>query len=105
MKNLDLNCIKEFYTKKKSCNAEENKINRKLYTEYQKLANKNLRPWISWNGKGKYYHTTRIQQDIVCVCTEKVEIVDDPDEILLKNNQSHFPVLPTKLIRFKNSFD
>ena len=34
MKNLDLNCIKECYTKKKSCNAEENKINRKLYTEY-----------------------------------------------------------------------
>ena len=56
---------KRYANHKKSFNAEKNKNDTKLSTEYWKLANKKLHPRFS-----------------LCL-HEKLEIVDDPEEILL----------------------
>ena len=75
---------KRYANHKKSFNAEKNKNDTKLSTEYWKLTNKNLHPTnILEYEKATISHTTPIQKDVVCVLHEKLEIVDDPEEILL----------------------
>ena len=43
---------KRYANHKKSFDAEKNKNDTKLSTEYWNLANKKLNPWISWSIKG-----------------------------------------------------
>ena len=78
---FNVSILKKSYTNhKKSFSTEKNKKNNaKLSTKYWKLANKKLHPRISWSKN----HTTPIQEDLVCVCTKKMEIGDDSDQILL----------------------
>ena len=64
-------------------NLEKNKNDSKLYTEYWKLANKELHPRISWSIKGNYKSYDPIQKDVICACTKKLETVGDPKEISL----------------------
>ena len=61
---------KRYANHKKSFNAEKNKNDAKLYTEYWKPPNKKLHPRISWSIKGNYNHITPIQKDVVYVCTK-----------------------------------
>ena len=68
---------------KKSFNAEKSKNDTKLSTEYWKLANKNLHPRISWSIKGNYKsYNPSLKRCSLCL-HEKLEIVDDPEDILL----------------------
>ena len=91
-KHINRNCIKESakllfkkrYTKhKKSFNAEKNKNDTKLSTEYWKLANNKLHPQISWSIKGNYKSYNPNSKRCSLCLHEKLEIVDDPKEILL----------------------
>ena len=66
-----------------SFNAEKNKNGTKLSTEYWKLANKNLHPRISWSIKGNYKSCNPNSKRCSLILHEKLEIVDDPEEILL----------------------
>ena len=68
---------------KKSFNAEKNKSDTKLSTEYWKLANKNLYPRMSWSIKGNYKSYNPNSKGCSLCLHEKLEIVDDPEEILL----------------------
>ena len=71
---------------KKSFNAEKNKNDTKLSTEYWKLANKNLHPPISWNIKGNYRSYNPNSKRCSLCLHVKLEIVDDPEEILLNKS-------------------
>ena len=62
---------KRYANHKKSFNSEKNKKDAKLSTEYWKLANEKLHPQIPWSIKGNIKDTTRIQKDVVCVCSKK----------------------------------
>ena len=55
----------------------------KLSTECWKLANKKLHPVISWSIKGKYNSYKPNSRRCSLCLYEKLEIVNDPDEILL----------------------
>ena len=70
--------------RKKSFNTEKDKNDTKLSTEYWKLANKKLHPGISWSIKDKYKSYNPNSRRCSLCLNEKLEIVDDPDEILLK---------------------
>ena len=92
-KHINRNCIKESakllfkkrYTKhKKSFNAEKNKNDTKLSTEYWKLANEKLHPRISSSIKGNYKSYNPDSKRCSLCFHEKLEIVDGPKEILLK---------------------
>ena len=52
-------------------------------TEYWKLANKNLLPRISWSIKGNYKSYNPNSKRCSLCLHKKLEIVDDPEEILL----------------------
>ena len=74
---------KRYANHKKSFNAENNKNDTKLSTEYWKLANKKLHPRISWSIKGNYKSCNPNSKRCSLCLHEKLEIVDDPEEILL----------------------
>ena len=74
---------KRYAIHKISFNAEKNKNGTKLSTEYWKLANKNLHPRISWSIKGNYKSCNPNSKRCSLILHEKLEIVDDPEEILL----------------------
>ena len=75
---------KRYANHKKPFNAEKIKNETKLSAEYWKLANKKFHPWISWSIKGNY-KSYNPDPKICSLCLhEKLEIVDDPEEILLK---------------------
>ena len=67
---------------KKSFSVKKNK-NDKLFTEYWKLANNKLHPRISWNIKGNYKSYNPNSKRCSFCLHKKLEIVDDPKEILL----------------------
>ena len=68
---------------KKSFNVEKNKNDTKLSTEYWKLPNNKRHPQISWSIKGSYKSYNSNSKRCSLCLHEKVEIVDDPKEILL----------------------
>ena len=74
---------KHYGNHKKSFNAEKNKNDSKLSTQYWKLANKKLRPRISQSIKGKYKTYNPNSKRFSLCLHKKMEIVDDPEEILL----------------------
>ena len=78
---------KRYANHKKSFNKEKNKSDTKLSTEYWNLANKKLHPRISFSIKGKYKLYNPNPRRYSSCLHEKLEKVDDPDEILL-NKQS-----------------
>ena len=91
-KHINRSCIKKpakllstknYANHKKSFHAEKSKNDTRLSTEYWKLANKKLHPRISWSIKGNYksYNSNK-KRGSLCL-HEKLEIVDDPEEILL----------------------
>ena len=85
-KGIGETTFKERYANyKKSFNAETNKNDTKLSTENWKLANKKLHPRISWNIKGDYKSYNHNSRRCILCLHEKLEIVDDPEEILLGN--------------------
>ena len=67
---------------KKSFNVQKNKNDTKLSTEYRKLANKKLYPWISWSIKGNYKSYIPNSKRYSLCLHEKLEIIDDPQKIL-----------------------
>ena len=69
---------------KKSFNVKKNKNDTKLSTEYCKLANNKLHPQISWSIKGNYKSYNPNSKRCSLCLQEKLEIVDDPKEILNK---------------------
>ena len=74
---------KRYTNHKKSFNVVKNKNETKLSTEYWKLANNKLHIQISWSIKGNYKsHKPNSKRCSLCL-HEKLEIVDDPKEILL----------------------
>ena len=76
--------FKKGYTNhKKSFNAEKNRSDTKLSTKYWKLANKKLYPRMSWSIKGKYKSYNPNSKRYSLFLHKKLEIVDDPKEILL----------------------
>ena len=87
---------------KKLFNAEKNKSNAKLSTEYQKLASKKLHPRISENMKGNVRPYNPDSRKCSLCLYEILEIVDDPEEILL-NILLNLPVSPSKQIQTKDS--
>ena len=60
----------------------KNRNNTKLSTEYWKLENKKLHPWISWSIEGKYKSCNPNSRRCRLCLHEKLEIVDDSREIL-----------------------
>ena len=91
-KHINRNCIKKpaklllkkIYTNhKKSFHTEKSKNATRLSTEYWKLANKKLHPRISWSIKGNYKSYNPNKTRCSLCLHEKLEIVDDPEEILL----------------------
>ena len=77
---------KRYDNHEKSFDAEKNKNDTKLSTEYWKLASKKLHPRISLNIKGNYKsYNPNSKRSSVCL-QEKLEIVDDPEEILLNKS-------------------
>ena len=68
---------------KKSFNVKKNKNDTKLSTEYCKLANNKLHPQISWSIKGNYKSYNPNSKRCSLCLHKKLEIVDDPKEILL----------------------
>ena len=74
---------KRYANHKKSFNVEKNKNDTKLSTEYWKLANKKLHPRISWSIKGNYKSYNSNSKSCSLCLHEKLEIVNDPKEILL----------------------
>ena len=77
---------KRYDNHEKSFDAEKNKNDTKLSTEYWKLASKKLHPRISFNIKGNYKsYNPNSKRSSVCL-QEKLEIVDDPEEILLNKS-------------------
>ena len=89
-KNINRNCIKES-GKQPLRNVTQiikkvlvfNKNITQLHTEYWKLANKKLHPRISWCLKGKHESYNPNSRRCSLCLLKKLEIVDDPDEILL----------------------
>ena len=76
--------LKERYANhKKSFNAEKNKNDTKLSTKYWKLVNKKLHSRISWNIKRNYKSYNHNSKRCSLCLHEKLEIVNDPEEILL----------------------
>ena len=75
---------KVYANRKKSFTVENNQNNTKLSTEYQKLENKKLDPRISWSIKGKYKSYKHNSKRCSLYVAQKMEIVDDPKEILSK---------------------
>ena len=75
---------KRYVNHKKCFYAEKNKYDTKLSTKCWDLAKKKLHPRISWSIKGKY----KLYNSNSSVCRlclhEKLEIVDNLDEIVLK---------------------
>ena len=69
--------------KKRYANHKKNKNDTKSCTEYCKLANKKLHPQISWSIKGNYKSYNPNSKRYSLCLHEKLEIVDDPEEILL----------------------
>ena len=67
----------------KSFNMKKNKKDTKLSTEYWKLANNKLHLRISWSIKGNYKSYNPNSKRCSLCLHEKLEIVDDPKEILL----------------------
>ena len=74
---------KRYANHKKSFNEEKNKNDTKLSTENWKLANKKLHPRISWSIKGNYKSYKPNWKRCSLYLHEKLEILDDPKEILL----------------------
>ena len=74
---------KRYANHRKSFNAEKNKNDTKLSTEYWKLGNKNLHPRISWSIKCNYKSYNPNSKRCSLCLHEKLEIVDDLEEILL----------------------
>ena len=74
---------KRYANHKKSFNVEKNKNDTKLSTEYWKLANNKFHPQISWSIKGNYKSYNPNSKRCSLCLHEKLEIVDDPKEILL----------------------
>ena len=68
---------------KKYFNAEKNKNDTKLSTEYWKLANKKLDPRISWSIKSNYKSYNPNSRRCSLCLHEKLKIVDDPEETLI----------------------
>ena len=62
---------------------EKNKKDTKLSTEYWKLPSKKLQSRISWSIKDNYKSYKSISKRCSLYLHEKLEIVDDPKEILL----------------------
>ena len=78
----DRNCIKES-AKLLLKNVEKNNNDTKLSTEYWKVANNKLQPRISWSIKGNYKSYNLNSKRCSLCLHEKLEVVDDPKEILL----------------------
>ena len=74
---------KRYANHKKSFNGEKNKNDTKLSTQYWKLANKKLHPRISSNIKCNYKSYNPNSKGSSLCLHEKLEIVHDPEEILL----------------------
>ena len=74
---------KRYANHKKSFNVEKNKNDTKLPTEYWKLPNNKLHRRISWSIKGSYKSYNPNSKRCSLSLHEKLEIVDDPEEILL----------------------
>ena len=74
---------KRYANHKKSFNAEKNKNDTKLSTEHWKQANKNLHTRISRSIKGNYKSYDPNSKRCSLCLHEKLEIVDDTEEILL----------------------
>ena len=72
---------KRYANHKKSFNEEKNKNDIKLSTEYWKLANMELHPWISWSMKGNYKSYTPNSKRCSLCFHKKLEIGDDPEKI------------------------
>ena len=90
MQNIQ-NCVKEsaklflkkhYANHKISFNAEKNKNDTKWPTEYWKLANKKLHRERYWIVKGNYKSYQPNSKRCGLCLQEKLEIVDDPEEIL-----------------------
>ena len=79
----EINFKKRYANHKKSFNEEKNKNDTSLSTENWKLANKKLHPRISWSIKGNYKSYNSNSKTFSLILHEKLEIVDDPKEILL----------------------
>ena len=62
---------------------EKNNNDTKLSTEYWKVANNKLQPRISWSIKGNYKSYNLNSKRYSLCLHEKLEVVDDPKEILL----------------------
>ena len=62
---------------------KKNENDTKLSPEYWKLAYKKPHPRISWNMKGNYKSCNPNSRKCSLCLHEKLEIVDDPEEILL----------------------
>ena len=67
---------------KKSLNEKKHKNYKKLPTEYWKMAHLQLQPQTSSGKKTSINHPTHIEEDTVCVCTKKIDTIEDPDENL-----------------------
>ena len=83
MWNLGNSFKKHYVNHKKMFNAEKNKNDTKLSTDYWELANKKLHPRISWSIKINYKSYNPNSKRCSLCLHEKLEIVADPDEILL----------------------
>ena len=75
---------KRYANHKKSFNAENNKNDTKLSTEYWKLANNKLHPRISYSIKDNYKSRNPNSKRCSLCLHEKLEIVDDSKKIPLK---------------------
>ena len=77
---------KRYANHKKSFTMEKNKNGTKLSTKYWKPANKKLHLRISWSIKGNYKsYNTNLKRCSFCL-REKLEIVNDSNEILLNKH-------------------
>ena len=65
---------------------EKNKNDTKLSTEYWKLANNKLHLWIFWSIKGNYKSYNPNSKRCSLCLHEKLEILHDLKEILLKKH-------------------
>ena len=88
---------KRYANHKKSFNVEKNKNDTKLSIEYWKLANNKRHPQISWSIKGNYKSCNPSSKRCSLCLHEKLEIVDDPKEMLFKKMpRSDLPLSPLK---------
>ena len=77
---------KRYGNHKKSFSVKKNKNDAKLFTEYWKLANNRLHPQISWKIKVNYKSYNPNSKRCSFCLHKKLEIVDDPKQILNKRS-------------------